>query len=117
MVATSSPPEGWADNIRWQRESKRDQFKRSPRSPLPDDQRGTAFPGLAYYEPDPAYHFVLPLEKHDTKETVTVETTADGEQTYLRWGAFTFEPDGEMYSLQAYRLDWEAEPPLGAVPR
>ncbi|ERH06800.1 MAG: protein of unknown function (DUF1684) [Halonotius sp. J07HN4] len=109
MTATSSPPDGWADSIRQQREAKRDQFKNSPRSPLPDAQRGAAFPGLAYYEPDPAYRFVLPLEEHDTKEPVTVETTADGEQTYLRWGAFSFELDGEMYTLQAYRPDWEAD--------
>jgi len=108
-MPAESPPEGWADNIRQQREAKRDHFKNSPRSPLPDEQRGAAFPGLAYYEPDPAYRFVLPLEEHDTKESVTVETTADGEQTYLRWGAFTFEIDGETYSLQAYRPDREAD--------
>ncbi|MFQ3475238.1 DUF1684 domain-containing protein [Halonotius sp. F2-221B] len=108
-MEAESPPEGWADNIRRQREAKRDQFKNSPRSPLPDEQRGASFPGLAYYEPDPAYRFVLPLEEHETKESVTVETTADGEQTYLRWGAFSFEIDGETYTLQAYRPDREAD--------
>ena len=108
-MATESPPERWADTIRQHREAKRYHFKNSPRSPLPDAQRGTAFPGLAYYEPDPAYRFVLPLEEHETKESVTVETTADGEQTYLRWGVFTFELDGEMYTLQAYRPDREAD--------
>jgi len=108
-MATESPPEGWADTIRQQREAKRDHFKNSPRSPLPDAQHGASFPGLAYYEPDPAYRFVLPLEEHETKESVTVETTADGEQTYLRWGVFTFELDGEMYTLQAYRPDREAD--------
>ena len=108
-MTAESPPEGWADSIRQQREAKRDQFKNSPRSPLPDDQRGAAFLGLAYYEPDPAYRFVLPLEEHETKESVTVETTADGEQTYLRWSAFSFELDGETYTLQAYRPDREAD--------
>ena len=108
-MAAESPPEGWADSIRQQREAKRNQFKNSPRSPLPDDQRGAAFLGLAYYEPDPAYRFVLPLEEHETKESVTVETTADGEQTYLRWSAFSFELDGETYTLQAYRPDREAD--------
>ena len=108
-MAAESPPYGWADSIRQQREAKRDQFKNSPRSPLPDDQRGAAFPGLAYYGPDPAYRFVLPLEEHETKEPVTVETTADGEQTYLRWGAFSVDLDGETYTLQAYRPDREAD--------
>ena len=108
-MTAESPPERWADSIRQQREAKRDQFKNSPRSPLPDDQRGAAFLGLAYYEPDPAYRFVLPLEEHETKESVTVETTADGEQTYLRWSAFSFELDGETYTLQAYRPDREAD--------
>ena len=109
MSESSATPDEWADRISQQREAKRDHFKRSPRSPLPDDQRGTAFPGLAYYEPDPAYRFVLPLAEHDTKEPVAVETTADGEQTYLRWGAFTFELDGATYTLQAYRPDREAD--------
>jgi hypothetical protein len=71
--------------------------------------RGDQFPGLDYFEPDPDYRFVLPLHEHDEKEVITVETTADGEQQYLRWGEFRFELDGEQYTLQAYRPNREAD--------
>ena len=93
----------WAERIEQARAEKAEYFRESARSPLPADQRGESFPGLAFYEPDPDYRFLLPLAEHETKEEVTVETTADGEQTYLRWGEFAFERDGEAFSLQAYR--------------
>ena len=99
----------WAAQISKGREAKIEYFADSPRSPLPEELRGEGFPGLEYYEPDLDYQFVLPLAEHETKEEVTVETTADGEQTYLRWGEFEFELDGESYTLQAYRPNRSAE--------
>ncbi len=99
----------WRNRIEQMRQAKREYFRDSPRSPLPPELRGEDFPGLRYYEPDPTYRFVLPLEEHASKETVTVETTADGTQQYLRWGAFTFEIDGESHTLQAYRPDRDAD--------
>ena len=93
----------WETRIEEQRRAKSEHFRDSARSPLPISMRGESFPGLEYYEPDPQYRFVLPLHEHDEKETVTVETTADGEQTYRRWGEFRFELDDEEYVLQAYR--------------
>ena len=93
----------WAAQVEAQREAKIQQFRQSARSPLPVAMRGDAFPGLAYFDPDPAFRYVIPLHEHDEKETVTVETTADGEQTYRRWGKFRFEVDGESTTIQAYR--------------
>ena len=93
----------WADDLERQRAGKREYFRDHPRSPLPPSMRGEAFPGLAFYEPDPDYRFVLPLHEHDETETVTIETTAAGEQTYRRWGEFRFEIDGNEYTLQAYQ--------------
>jgi len=93
----------WTDRLWSDREAKTEYFRQSPHSPLPVAMRGDAFPGLSYFDPDPAYRFVLPLDEHDEKETVTVETTADGEQTYDRWGEFRFDIDGETVTLQAYR--------------
>ena len=69
----------WRERIEAQRRAKREHFRDSPQSPLPVSMWGGAFPGLGYYETDPAYRFVLPLHEHDESETVTVETTADGE--------------------------------------
>jgi hypothetical protein len=99
----------WRADIEAQRDQKRQYFRESRHSPLPPDMRGEQFPGLDYYDVDPAYRFVLPLREHDEKERITVETTADGEQQYLRWGEFRFELDGDQYTLQAYRSDRETD--------
>ena len=103
------PPEEWEERLVSERQAKREYFRDSPHSPLPVGMRGEAFPGLAYFDPDPAYRFVLPLHEHDEKETVTVETTADGEQAYRRWGEFRFDVAGEAETLQAYRPTGEAD--------
>lgn len=100
--------DAWIEQTRRNRESKEEYFGESPRSPLPPEMQGEEFPGLAYYEIDPEYRYVLELDEHEQKETVTVETTAEGEQTYLRWGAFRFEFDGDRV-LQAYRPDQDAD--------
>ena len=94
----------WRDAVEEQRERKDEYFGGDPHSPIPPDER-EAFDGLDYYPPDEDYRFVLPLDEHDEKEEVTVGTSTDGEQTYLRWGEFSFEVDGEGTSLQAYKSD------------
>jgi len=104
MSNTEEPPEtDWIERIERQRREKLAYFRDSPRSPLPPEMQGEVFPGLEYYDVDPAFRFVIPLEEHEQKESVTVETTADGRQQYRRWGEFTFEVDGESVTLQAYR--------------
>jgi uncharacterized protein (DUF1684 family) len=108
MTATGDEHD-WRARLEQARDQKREYFRESRRSPLAPEQQGEGFPGLAYFDPDPAYRFVLELHEHDDPEAVTVETTADGEQTYLRWGEFRFELDGEMYTLQAYRPDRDAD--------
>jgi hypothetical protein len=102
-MTASEADDDWAAQVEAQRQAKVQQFRESARSPLPVSMRGDGFPGLAYFDPDPSYRFVLPLREHGEKETVTVETTAEGEQTYRRWGEFRFEVDGESATLQAYR--------------
>jgi hypothetical protein len=108
MTSTDQLDE-WREQVEAERENKRQYFRESRHSPLPPGMRGEQFPGLDYFEPDPAYRFVLPLFEHDEKEEITVETTADGEQQYLRWGEFRFDLDGETYTLQAYRPDRETD--------
>jgi uncharacterized protein (DUF1684 family) len=99
----------WERKLSEQRAARLEYFRDSPRSPLPPDMQGEAFPGLAHFEPDPDYRFHLELDEHEEMEPVTVETTADGEQTYLRWGEFRFELDGVELTLQAYRPDRDAD--------
>lgn len=93
----------WRKRLQERREAKTEHFRASDQSPLPPAQQGPAFPGLSFFEPDPAYRYHLPLRTYEEPETITVETTADGEQTYRRVGEFRFEIDGAQVSLQAYR--------------
>ena len=90
-------------NVEQYREQKDKQFRSGDGSPLAREQQGDSFPGLAYFPVDPDYWFQVPLSEHETKETITVETTADGKREYLRWGEFTFEHGDDSYTLQAYR--------------
>jgi hypothetical protein len=102
-MSTTDAPDGWREAVEEERAKKARFFREGPRSPLPPDVQGEAFPGLDYYDPDPAYRYELALHEHDDPETVTVETTAEGERTYERYGEFAFEVDGERVTLQAYR--------------
>ena len=97
--------EKYHEHIEEQRKRKEEYFANGEHSPIPPDQRGEDFPGLEYFPPDPSYRFELPLSEHEEKETVTVGTSADGEQEYLRWGEFEFTIDGEECTLQAYKGD------------
>jgi uncharacterized protein (DUF1684 family) len=95
----------YEDQLRRQREQREEYFGTDSRSPIAQDQQGEAFPGLAFFPPDPGYRFELRLQEHGTKETVTVETSTNGQREYLRWGEFRFELSHDEYTLQAYRSD------------
>ena len=94
----------WRDELLRDRDAKDEFFTTDGHSPLPEAVR-EAFDGLAYFEPEPALRFEVPLHEHDEKAPLTVATTTDGEQEYLRWGEFTFEIDGTEQTLQAYKSD------------
>lgn len=94
----------WETGLERHRERKDEFFAEHPQSPLPADHR-ERFEGLAYFDPDPALRFELPLVEHDEKATVTVETTTEGAREYLRWGEFRFAVDGTEQTLQAYKAD------------
>ena len=108
MSSTDGSDE-WRARIEADRERKRQLFRESERSPLPPSMRGEQFPGLDFFDPDPEYRFVVPLHEHDDPNRITVGTTADGKQTYLQWGEFRFDADGERHTLQAYRPDPETD--------
>jgi len=94
----------WRAAVEQRREQKDRYFGENPRSPIPDDQRAS-FDGLNYFPLDEQYRFELPLDEHDDKERVTVATSTDGEQEYVRWGEFRFTVDGAEATLQAYKSD------------
>jgi hypothetical protein len=96
-MADTDPEAEWNE---W-REAKDDYLTRNPHSPIPQDQRDR-FDGLDYYPYDPDYRFVLTLDRFDDPQTVTVDTTTEGTQEYLRRGAFTAAFDGESATFHAF---------------
>lgn len=98
----------YADTLDQERAEKDQFFGEHPHSPIPDDRKAE-FDGLRYFDTDPAYRFEASVHEHDEKEEVTVETTADGEQTYLRWGEFHLDVGGDEVVLQAYRRPGDEE--------
>lgn len=94
----------WKKQIERLREEKDRFFGEHPHSPIPPDERED-FDGLEYYPPDPNYRFELDLEEDEHRDTITVETTTEGEQEYIRWGRFTFAVDDTECVLHAYKGD------------
>ncbi len=98
----------WRRAIETQREEKDQYFGDNPHSPIPDEDR-ESFDGFEYYPIDETYWVELPLHEYDDPERLTVGTSTDGEQEYLRWGEFRFIIDGEDVALQAYKSDPDDE--------
>ena len=99
--------ETWRAKLESHRDRKDEQFAGGRGSPLPPDERA-AFDGLDYFEPDPDYRVAATVEALDGEETVTMETSAEGERLYDRAVRLHFEvPDagGEPVAetLVAYR--------------
>ncbi|MCL7419057.1 MAG: DUF1684 domain-containing protein [Halalkalicoccus sp.] len=94
----------WERDLRREREEKDRFFADHPHSPIPQGDR-EGFDGLSYFPPDDSYRFELDLQEFDDHETLTVETTREGEQTYHRWGEFRFELVGKERTLTAYKGD------------
>ena len=96
--------EEYIEELRKHRREKDEFFADHPHSPIPPEERED-FDGLSYFPPDPDLRFELPLNEHDQKETMVVETTTEGEREYLAWGEFRFEVDGEEVTLKAFKAE------------
>lgn len=98
----------WTDQLTEHRQRKDEFLAEHPHSPLPPEERDV-FEGLEYFPPNPDLRFELPLDEYEEKDELTIETTTEGERTYLRWGEFTFDVDGEEVTLQAYKANPEED--------
>jgi uncharacterized protein (DUF1684 family) len=96
-----SAPDGWLDDLKRHRADKDEFFGDHPQSPIPPDQRED-FEGLTYFDPNPDYRFEVEIREHETKQTITVATTTEGEREYVEWGEFGFTVDGTDCTLQVY---------------
>lgn len=82
------------------RRQKDEFFRHSPQSPLPHDARHD-FGGLAYFEPEPALSYTLPVEPADGSEVV-IQATDGSQRTYVRAGKVRFPVEGAEVELTLY---------------
>ncbi|QLD89715.1 DUF1684 domain-containing protein [Natronomonas salina] len=82
--------DAWREELDSYRDQKDEQFANARASPLPPEERD-GFDGLEYFEPAPDYRVEATVELDDSDETVSMETTADGEQLYERTARLHFE--------------------------
>lgn len=100
--------EEWEERLKERRDKKDRFFKKDSSSPIvPQKQEG--FEGLNYYPPNRELRFKLQLHEHDDKKVVEVDTTADNERDYVRWGEFRFELEGEQKKIYVYKREPEEE--------
>ncbi len=78
-------------------------FREHPSSPLTASQRST-FRGLTYFPENEALIVRAPLETDgvDRDESIVMQTTTGGEQTYHRAGVVRFEVDGRPAAVTLY---------------
>jgi uncharacterized protein (DUF1684 family) len=73
-----------------------------PQSPLmPEQQRG--FRGLSYYPENPALRLEVEVQPFANPERVQMLTNTGEVQTYLKWGTFEFEVEGQKAELVIFR--------------
>jgi uncharacterized protein (DUF1684 family) len=77
-------------------------FRNDMDSPIPPDERAN-FKGLDYFLPDEIYRVSAKLERFDSPKHIVMATSTGTRQTYLRYGAFTFEIKGQRLKLIVYK--------------
>lgn len=108
------PPEGWRETVIEWRESKNTQFKNDPQTPLlAEDVPG--FESLDYWEPNPDYYFVGQVNMYVQPEQFEIVTTSGQVRPCARVGWVSFKLDGQMLTLQVYRLLDQAPQSGGAA--
>jgi uncharacterized protein len=88
-----------------QRRQKDEFFKNHPQSPLTPEQRAL-FTGLRYYEPHPDLDLTVTVIPFDSAETIDMQTTSGTQQTFARYGEFTFQVDNQTVRLTIYEADY-----------
>ncbi len=97
------PPKSWEQEVQADRREKDDLFARDPDSPIPRAERAN-FRGLDYYPADPAWRYAGWIEPYKTAERISIVTTAGKPRPCERWGKVIFARDGQVVTLQVYRL-------------
>lgn len=83
------------------RRQKDDFFRHDQHSPLTPEQQDR-FGGLDYFEPNPDLDLQVEVDELDEKDSLQMETTTGGVQTYQRFGIFPLEVDRETTRLTIF---------------
>lgn len=76
-------------------------FAADPDSPLTHEQKHD-FKGLHYFPENEALRLELAVEEFPAKETVVMQTTTGGTQTYTRFGKIRFSVEGQEVTLTVF---------------
>jgi uncharacterized protein (DUF1684 family) len=76
-------------------------FGTHPQSPLTPEQK-IDFSGLEYFPENPALRLEVEIDEFDEKVENPIQTSTGDVQTYLRYGKFNFEAEGEKAELTLF---------------
>lgn len=103
--------------IHQEREEKDHYLMTSEESPFsPEEQEN--FQALEYFPIDLDYRIYTKIKEYESKDTITMVTTKEKEQLYLRYGEFQFsvgENTGTLYVYKPLKND-QGHPPYFFIP-
>jgi uncharacterized protein (DUF1684 family) len=102
-MSSIPPPRSWEHEIATRRQDKDATFAKDADSPLPEARR-KAFRGLTYFPADPGWRYAGSVERYPAPERMTIVTTSGKPRPCERWGRVRFARDGQVLTLQIYRL-------------
>ncbi len=79
----------------------KDEFMRSPDSPLKADDRAS-FSGLKYFPENPKLNLELELDRSVSHDEITMDTSDGRRRTYQRAGRIHFTVEGKEATLNVY---------------
>jgi uncharacterized protein len=77
-------------------------FKHHPQSPFTPEQQ-QVFTGLEYFPENDDLRLEVTVEKFSDQQPMQMQTSTGGVQTYVRYGRFKFQVDGQPAELTIYR--------------
>jgi uncharacterized protein (DUF1684 family) len=77
-------------------------FKHDPQSPFTPEQQ-QVFTGLEYFPENDDLRLEVTVEKFSDQQPMQMQTSTGGVQTYVRYGRFKFQVDGQPADLTIYQ--------------
>lgn len=90
------------------RRAKDHMFVHDPETPIPPDERDE-FPGLSYFEPDPALVISGHIEPSPVTDDLLMPTSTGEEVSYQRYGVAHFTVDGAPAQLTLFASEGDRD--------